>query len=149
VKHLFRIGVNEDRSLTDLPLENFEGSLLVFGPVPFVILLKPGVERFCHVGKPWDPAVVKIDETDELADATPSSLLLFEVEHLEIPELEPEEGALEDLATAKLAVCNVAGNETLSEGDGLNCNKLSDIKAAKGKQSLPPLQYWFLISNFC
>jgi hypothetical protein len=60
--------VNKDGSLTDLPLQNFKGSLLIFCPVPFMVLLKQGMEGLRYIRKPRNPAAVEIDETNELAD---------------------------------------------------------------------------------
>ena len=39
---LFGIGMHKDRSLTDSQLEKFEGMLLVFGPLPGLILFGKG-----------------------------------------------------------------------------------------------------------
>jgi hypothetical protein len=68
--------MNEDGSLTDMPLKDFKGSLFVFSPVPLVILLKQGMKRFCYIGKPRNPVSIEIDKTDELVDASHSSRLL-------------------------------------------------------------------------
>ena len=35
-----RIGVNENRSLTNLPFQEFEGAMLIFGPLPGLVLLE-------------------------------------------------------------------------------------------------------------
>jgi hypothetical protein len=83
--------MNKDRSLTDLPFENFRGSLLIFGPVPFVVLSKQSMERFHHVGKPWNPVPIKIDKTNELVDTLHShgSLPLYNVHNLLIAHFKP------------------------------------------------------------
>jgi hypothetical protein len=83
--------MNKDRSLTDTPLEDFEGSLFVFSPVPLMILLKQGVKRFRYVGKPQNPVSIKFDKTDELADTSYSHgpLPLYDICNLLIVHFEP------------------------------------------------------------
>ena len=63
---LFRISMHKDRSLTDLQLEKFEGMLLVFGPLPGLILLEKVMQRSGDVGKTWNPLAIKVYKTDEL-----------------------------------------------------------------------------------
>jgi hypothetical protein len=74
-----------------MPLKDFEGSLFVFGPVPLVILLKQDMKRFRYIGKPRNPALIKIDETDELLDTPHSrwSLPLYDICDLFIVHFEP------------------------------------------------------------
>jgi hypothetical protein len=67
--------MDEDGSLTDPPLENLEGGLFIFCPIPFMIFLEQCMERFHHVRKPRDPSVVEIDETDEFVHTHSSGLL--------------------------------------------------------------------------
>ena len=55
------------RSLTDSQLEKFKGMLLVFGPLPGLILLEEVVQRLGNVGKAQNPSAIKVYETDELA----------------------------------------------------------------------------------
>jgi hypothetical protein len=55
-KHPFRIGMNKDGSLTDLPFKDFEGGLLVLSPILFVVLLKQGMEGPHYVREPWNPS---------------------------------------------------------------------------------------------
>jgi hypothetical protein len=62
--------MNEDRSLTDSPFEDLEGGLLIFCPLPFVVLLEQGMERFHYVRKPRNPVAIEINETDELMDTS-------------------------------------------------------------------------------
>jgi hypothetical protein len=83
--------VNKDGSLTDMPLKDFEGSLFILGPVPLVILLKQGVKRFRYIGKPRNPASIKIDKTNELVDTLHSRrpLPLYDICDLFIVHFEP------------------------------------------------------------
>ena len=62
--------MHEDGSLTDLQLEKFEGMLLIFGPLPGLILLEKVMQRSGDVGKTWNPSAIKVYETDELAHSS-------------------------------------------------------------------------------
>ena len=61
------ISVHEYGSLTDLQLEKFKGMLLVFGPLPGLILLEEIVQRLGDVGETWNPLVIKVYKTNGLA----------------------------------------------------------------------------------
>ena len=54
-------------SLTDLQLEKFKGVLLVFSPLPGLILLEEVVQRLGNVSETQNPSAIKVYETDELA----------------------------------------------------------------------------------
>ena len=60
------IGMHEYWSLTDSQLEKFKGVLLVFSPLPGLILLEKVMQRLGDVGETWNPSVIKVYKTDEL-----------------------------------------------------------------------------------
>ena len=57
--------MRKDRGLRDVPLQDFEGGLLVFGPLPSLILLEEIVERSCDVRETADPPPIGVHETDK------------------------------------------------------------------------------------
>jgi len=62
--------VDQDRSLTDLPLQGFEGGLLLLGPLPCPILLEQIMQRACDIREAQDPSSVKVHKADELSYAS-------------------------------------------------------------------------------
>ena len=54
------------RSLTDSQLEKFEGVLLIFGPLPGLILLEKVMQRLGNVSETQNPLAIKVYKTDEL-----------------------------------------------------------------------------------
>ena len=64
---LFGIGVHEYGSLTDSQLEEFEGMLLIFGPLPRLILLEKVMQRSGDVSETRNPSAIKVYKPDELA----------------------------------------------------------------------------------
>ena len=53
-------------SLTDSQLEKFKGMLLVFSPLPGLILLEKVMQRSGDVSKTQNPLAIKVYKTDEL-----------------------------------------------------------------------------------
>ena len=51
--------MHEYRSLTDLQLEKFKGVLLIFGPLPGLILLEKVMQRSGDVSETWNPSAIK------------------------------------------------------------------------------------------
>jgi len=62
--------VHQNGSLTDPPLEDLEGGLLILSPCPLVVLLEELVEGPRDIGEARNPSVIEINKTDKLADAS-------------------------------------------------------------------------------
>jgi hypothetical protein len=60
--------MHQNRGLGDMPLQNFEHSLLVFGPLPGLVLLEEVMQWSCNFRKPWNPSLIEVDKSDELVN---------------------------------------------------------------------------------
>ena len=64
------ICVDKDGSLRNAPLQEFEGRLLVFGPLPGLILLEQVVEQSRDVGETRDPSPIEVHKSNKFLNTS-------------------------------------------------------------------------------
>jgi len=70
------ICMDKDGSLRNAPLQEFEGRLLVLGPLPGLILLEQVVERLCDVGEARDPSPIEVHKSNKFPNTSDQRRIL-------------------------------------------------------------------------